>query len=114
MCRKADTTTTNMVTPTKVKVHQRSGGKQWTPNLTPKKGTISPQPTISSGSSTPSNRESPCFAGSKCFEPPTPDSLPKPPMSWTPNKPPKPYKAICTTDEEEANRTLRMLLKVQA
>lgn len=32
-----------------------------------------------------SNRSSPqCFAGSKCFEPPTPNSLPKPPSDWTP------------------------------
>lgn len=32
-----------------------------------------------------SNRSSPqCFAGSKCFEPPTPNSLPKPPPDWTP------------------------------
>jgi hypothetical protein len=32
-----------------------------------------------------SNRSSPqCFAGSKCFEPPTPNCLPKPPSDWTP------------------------------
>jgi hypothetical protein len=32
-----------------------------------------------------SNRSSPQgFAGSKCFEPPTPNSLPKPPSDWTP------------------------------
>jgi hypothetical protein len=31
-------------------------------------------------SSTPSPK---CFASSKCFEPPTPDSLPKPPVNWT-------------------------------
>lgn len=34
---------------------------------------------------TKSNRSSPQgFAGSKCFEPPTPNSLPKPPPNWTP------------------------------
>lgn len=32
-----------------------------------------------------SNRASPQgFAGSKCFEPPTPNALPKPPSNWTP------------------------------
>lgn len=32
-----------------------------------------------------SNRSSPqCFAGSKCFEPPTANCLPKPPSDWTP------------------------------
>lgn len=32
-----------------------------------------------------SNRASPQgFAGSKCFEPPTPNALPKPPSDWTP------------------------------
>ena len=39
----------------------------------------------SSPVSTKSNRASPQgFAGSKCFEPPTPNSLPKPPSNWTP------------------------------
>lgn len=39
----------------------------------------------SSPVSTKSNRASPQgFAGSKCFEPPTPNSLPKPPSDWTP------------------------------
>lgn len=39
----------------------------------------------SSPISTKSNRASPQgFAGSKCFEPPTPNSLPKPPSDWTP------------------------------
>lgn len=34
---------------------------------------------------TKSNRTSPqCFAGSKCFEPPTANCLPKPPSDWTP------------------------------
>jgi hypothetical protein len=32
-----------------------------------------------------SNRSSPqCFEGSKCFQPPTPNCLPKPPSDWTP------------------------------
>jgi len=96
----------------------------------------SPQPSYSSynsssqsGASTP-NRGSPCFAGSKCFEPPTPDSLPKPPTSWTPTKPAKKQLNFdCTTSDvimppmtspstadaaEAANQHLRMLLNVQA
>jgi hypothetical protein len=51
-----------------------------------KKGQITP---INGSRSSPvlakSNRASPQgFAGSKCFEPPTPNALPKPPSNWTP------------------------------
>jgi len=138
MCRKPTitTTATNMVTPTKVKSRQQQHqphhhrGKGWTPPPPASKqakhhhGHHSPhQPTTytnnsnyqqytsHSGASTPS-RGSPCFAGSKCFEPPTPDSLPKPPTSWTPTKPAK--KQLNFGDTEAANQHLRMLLNVQA
>jgi len=51
-----------------------------------KKGqTMSSHGSRSSPINTKSNRASPQgFAGSKCFEPPTPNSLPKPPSDWTP------------------------------
>jgi len=51
-----------------------------------KKGqTMPPNGSRSSPVSSKSNRASPQgFAGSKCFEPPTPNSLPKPPSNWTP------------------------------
>jgi len=137
MCRKpSETVSRTMVTPTKVKSHHQSrqqqphqhrGGKGWTPppakQHQPKHGHLSPQPYNSnyfshSGASTPS-RGSPCFAGSKCFEPPTPDSLPKPPTSWTPTKPASKkqlnFGAACLpSDAEAANQHLRMLLNVQA
>jgi len=122
MCRKA-TDTYKMVTPTKVKFqqrtsqqhHQNRGGKGWTPPPKQKAGpqTPPPAPPSLSGSSSPS-RGSPCFAGSKCFEPPTPDSLPKPPTSWTPTKPAKKQLFLNSTDEESANQHLKMLLNVQA
>jgi hypothetical protein len=200
MCRTAETRSTKMVTPTKVK-HQRGqqqqqrlagggggGGKGWTPppnkqwkgsyaqavTQQPQKtptSSQSPRPTQTqkthwqqapspkpvsgskhhhqqqsrnhrggsqsptvqphsyhssggSGSSTPS-RGSPCFAGSKCFEPPTPDSLPKPPTSWTPTKPLISKKQLFNdvpssvgnaeeNSNETANQCLRMLLNVQA
>lgn len=139
MCRKADilastTTNTTMVTPTKVKYQSRHQqphhhrGKGWTPPPPPasqkqyqSKHSNSPQPphynySSNSGASTPTSRESPCFAGSKCFEPPTPDSLPKPPTSWTPTKPvaKKQLNFGTTSDVEVANQHLKMLLNVQA
>jgi len=137
MCRKpTETAARNMVTPTKVKSHHQSRqqqphhhrGKGWTPpppakqHQQPKHGHLSPQPynnsnysSQHSGASTPS-RGSPCFAGSKCFEPPTPDSLPKPPTSWTPTKPAKKQLNFggSKSDAEAANQHLRMLLNVQA
>jgi len=148
MCRIPSLSGTIMVTPTKVKSHHQSRpqqqphhhrGKGWTPppsnkQQQPQKQGYrhSPQPysnynSSQSGASTP-NRGSPCFAGSKCFEPPTPDSLPKPPTSWTPTKPAKKQLNFdCTSDvmmpmsspstadaAEAANQHLRMLLNVQA
>jgi len=97
------------------------------PLMSIKTGQQSPvQHQLSSGSSTP-NRGSPCFAGSKCFEPP-PESLPKPPTSWKvtssyPTKVPSSKKQLfaapCSASQESAtdeaaNRHLRMLLNVQA
>jgi len=137
-----------MVTPTKVKFHHqqrtphhhhhqnRGGGGggnkgQGGPTPPPRKqqqqkgpssftSSQSPHPFSSSqsGSSTPS-RGSPCFAGSKCFEPPTPDCLPKPPTSWTPTKQSSSSKKqlfgdVITDDVELANQHLKMLLKVHA
>lgn len=54
-----------------------------------KKGHTTPNPGSRSSpvltNLTKSNRSSPQgFAGSKCFEPPTPNALPKPPPNWTP------------------------------
>jgi len=51
-----------------------------------KKGQITPNNgSRSSPVLSKSNRASPQgFAGSKCFEPPTPNALPKPPSNWTP------------------------------
>jgi len=142
MCRKAEISRINkMVTPTKVKFQQQQrshhhqnrgggggGGSKGTPpprKQQQQKGpsfnsSQSPHPFSSSqsGSSTPS-RGSPCFAGSKCFEPPTPDCLPKPPTSWTPTKQSSSKKQlfnddVITDDVELANQHLKMLLNVHA
>jgi len=155
MCRIPSLSRSIMVTPTKVKSHHHQSrpqqqphhhrGKGWTPPPPSNKQQQqqqpgqkhgyrhSPQPysnynSSQSGASTP-NRGSPCFAGSKCFEPPTPDSLPKPPTSWTPTKPAKKQLNFdCNSDDvivpmtppttadaaEAANQHLRMLLNVQA
>jgi len=134
----------------------RGGGKGWTPPPNKQRGTASspivnakqarsPQPSSTkghqsphhqqqpsykpaspSGPSTPS-RGSPCFASSKCYEPPTPDSLPKPPTSWqtaTAAKLLPSRKQLFIEDDNEdsgsadqlraANQHLRMLLNVQA
>jgi len=153
MCRKAEETTLKMVTPTKVKHHNhhnqrgshRGGGKGWTPPPNKQRGTTSspvgnakqahtPKPTSTKGyqspqqhrnkPASPSLRSSPCFAMSKCYEPPTPDSLPKPPTSWhtapAAQLPPS-RKQLFTDDIDDsapelraANQHLKMLLNVQA
>lgn len=135
----------------------RGGGKGWTPPPNKQRGTASspivnakqarsPQPSSTkghqsphhqqpsykpaspSGPSTPS-RGSPCFASSKCYEPPTPDSLPKPPTSWKQTAPaaakllPSRKQLFVEDDNEDsgsadqlraANQHLKMLLNVQA
>ena len=68
----------------------------------------------SSPSNTPS-RSSPNFASSTCYQPPTPASLPKPPLSWTMSAP-----AILSTSSPpnqalpDPTTHLRLLLNVHA
>jgi len=51
------------------------------------------------------------FAASKCFEPPTPSTLPKPPVTWcAPSTPP----SFPQFDSDELSNHLKLLLKVQA
>lgn len=78
------TTTTNSPASKNVVKHSQKPFED-TSNRT-KKGQISPNNgSRSSPTLTKSNRSSPQgFAGSKCFEPPTPNALPKPPSDWTP------------------------------
>lgn len=70
-----------------------------------------------------------CYAGSKCYEPPTPESLPKPPTEWVRKEVANPLQELVTsmqqreeslnasrdtTTNEWANQHLKMLLKVSA
>jgi len=66
----------------------------------------------SSPSNTPS-RSSPNFASSTCYQPPTPSSLPKPPLSWTMSAPAilSPSTTIISPDP---TTHLRLLLNVHA
>lgn len=83
------TTTTNPAQKNVVTPHKHSQKTfQDSSSRTPKGHTITNHGSRSSPIITTlskSNRSSPQgFAGSKCFEPPTPNSLPKPPSDWTP------------------------------
>ncbi|XP_059084338.1 proline-rich nuclear receptor coactivator 2-like [Tigriopus californicus] len=93
-------------------------------SLSPTPRSVPSTPLTSRNASTPSPQ---CFAGSKCYAPPTPDALPKPPPSWTsspanlnclmslvstPMKSPK-Y-SVPQADPSLASQHLKLLLKVQA
>jgi hypothetical protein len=72
-------TTKNVVKPSQKQLLQDNAFRKQKGQTMPSHG------SRSSPVSTKSNRASPQgFAGSKCFEPPTPNSLPKPPSDWTP------------------------------
>lgn len=71
-----------------------------------------PSPSQSSRSS-PSRASPNNFASSTCYQPPTPESLPKPPLSWTQSAPP----ILCSTPPPmvtDPTTHLRLLLNVQA
>lgn len=93
-------------------------------SLSPTPRSVPSTPLNSRNASTPSPQ---VFAGSKCYAPPTPDALPKPPPSWTsspanlncllslvstPMKSPK-Y-SVPQPDPSLASQHLKLLLKVQA
>ena len=71
----------------------------------------------SSPSNTPS-RSSPNFASSTCYQPPTPSSLPKPPLSWTMSAPAILSSSSTTSPPNQAlpdpTTHLRLLLNVHA
>ena len=92
-------------------------------------------PPMNRSSATPSPKS--CYAASKCYEPPTPESLPKPPTAWTGMKAkttafPSPLQDLVnsmqkqeqtrmdsrdvnsSSSDEAVNRHLKMLLKVNA
>jgi hypothetical protein len=85
----------------------------------PARATSSPQGR-GSGYGSPNRYGSPqlasSFAGSKCFEPPTPSSLPKPPTDWFAAG----NRDIFTDDDRESDfsrdltNQLKFLLKVEA
>ena len=73
-----------------------------------------PRSTISPSRSSPNN-----FASSQCYQPPTPSSLPKPPVAWTASDPspvnsckPKVAKSLSVVADPTAH--LKLLLNVQA
>lgn len=78
----------------------------------------------SRGSLTPSPKSN-LYAGSKCYEPPTPESLPRPPTAWTGSKRPINMQALVSSMQmeeqlqldsrdhnEEVSKHLKLLLKV--
>ena len=87
----------------------------------PSRFSFSSSSSSSSPRSSPSNtpsRSSPNFASSTCYQPPTPASLPKPPLSWTMSAP-----AILSTKSSsnppklalpDPTTHLRLLLNVHA
>jgi hypothetical protein len=94
--------------------------KQAVQRTTPPQQRRTPQQQQQSrDSQTPSPR---CYAGSKCYEPPTPNSLPKPPNAWMGatsgpmplfNMPQTPPSAIAAPYNDPLSQHLMLLLKVQ-
>lgn len=103
--------------------HQQQQNRRRTPPMVHQRSTPIHIQNNYSPLSTQNNspRSSPsCFAGSKCFEPPTPESLPKPPSNWTPLKDTNTHhvrKALNFDEQDlqdEGIKQLKLLLKVQA
>lgn len=112
--RQNTTTTTTTSSPKPIPQNKSSRAAQSSLRSSPSSSRSSPpRSTISPSRSSPNN-----FASSQCYQPPTPSSLPKPPVAWTASdcSPENSKSKLSKSQTMVADPTahLKLLLNVQA